>query len=243
VLRGDSYRLQSDSLAIRTACDGKRQTITVPSGTTVAIGGPIGGRRLIEVDWNGEKVLLFADDSEHSEASFFCDSRTLRRGVGSTEMEGRERALIEHSMDLAESNQELERFAFAAAHDLYEPLRTIRGMVELFLERNGSTLDKESAEMLTFIVGSADRMGRLIRNLLDFATLDQEVETAEIDTEAVVTVAVRELKKAVEDSRWILASLRVGRTATSKVHLWVWRSYTPTCQPSGVPRTNMRICL
>ena len=135
--RETSYRLQSDSLAIRTTSDGKRHTITVPSGTTVAIvEGPIGGRRLVEVDWDGEKVLIFADDLQHSEDSFFSDERTLRRGVGSNETDGREQALIEHSMDLAKSNQELERFAFVAAHDLQEPLRSIQAVTELVLERN-----------------------------------------------------------------------------------------------------------
>ena len=64
-------------------------------------------------------------------------------------MEGLEQALIEHSMDLAESNHELERFAFVAAHDLREPLRSIRGMADSFLERNGSTLDKDRLKCST----------------------------------------------------------------------------------------------
>jgi len=95
MLRGDSYRLQSDSLAIRTTSDGKRHTITVPFGTTVAVvEGPVAGRRLVEIDWDGENVLIFADDLQHSHGSFFSDERTLRRGVGFSEMEGREQALI-----------------------------------------------------------------------------------------------------------------------------------------------------
>jgi len=73
-----------------------------------------------------------------------------------------------------------------------------------FLELNGSTLDKESAQMLNFIVSGADRMGRLIHDLLNFATFGQEAEIAEVDTHAVAKLAVRELEKAVEDSGAII---------------------------------------
>jgi len=209
MFRGNSYQLRSDSLAIRTTGDGERRTATVPSGTTgVILQGPIGGRRLVEVDWNGENVLIFADDLQHSEESYCSDERRLRRGVGGrtcwNETNEREQALIEHSMDLAKSNEELERFAFVAAHDLREPLRSIQAMAEVFLERNGSMLDQESAQLLRFILKSAHRMRRLIKDLLDFATIGQEATTTRIETSAVVNLALRELHKAVEESRAII---------------------------------------
>lgn len=198
---GNSYRLHSDSLAIRTSNDGKRHTITVPSGTTVAIvEGPVGGRRLVEIDWNGEKVLIFADDLEHSEESYFSDERTLRRGTHSNEAEGREQALIEHSMDLANSNLELERFAFVAAHDLREPLRSIQGVTQMLLDRNRRRPDAEAARLLKVVLTSTHRMMQLIHDLLNFATLGQEAEIAEVDTESVARLALRELEKTVTES-------------------------------------------
>src|SRR3954463_13212762 len=135
-----SYQLHSDSLAIRTASDGKRHPVTIPSGTTVtALDGPIGARRLLEVEWHGEKMLMFTDD--------FQD-----HGQSQSESGGPEQALIEHSLELARSNEELERFAFAVAHDLRAPLRSIQTMTQLFLERNAGTLNEESAHLLDFVV-------------------------------------------------------------------------------------------
>ena len=45
-----SYQLHSDSLAIRTANDGKRHAVTIPSGTRLTLlDAPLGIRRLVEV--------------------------------------------------------------------------------------------------------------------------------------------------------------------------------------------------
>jgi light-regulated signal transduction histidine kinase (bacteriophytochrome) len=117
-----------------------------------------------------------------------------------SETDERQQALIARLMDLAKSNEELERFAFVAAHDLREPLRSIQAMTEVFLERNGSTLDTESSQLLTSMLKSAHRMRRLIKDLLDFATLGKEAKITRIETSAVANLAVRELRKAVEES-------------------------------------------
>ena len=108
--------------------------------------------------------------------------------------------LIEHSLDLARSNEELERFAFTVAHDLQEPLRSIEAMTQLFLERNKSKLDTDSAHLLDFVVSSAERMKRLIHDLLEFAVVSHRFEASEVDSQAVVEIAVQQLHEAIEQS-------------------------------------------
>ena len=108
--------------------------------------------------------------------------------------------LIVHSLDLARSNEELERFTFAVAHDLQEPLRSIEGMTQLFLERNKSKLDTDSAHLLDFVVSSAERMKRLIHDLLEFAVVSHRFEASEVDSQAVVEIAVQQLHEAIEQS-------------------------------------------
>ena len=71
-------------------------------------------------------------------------------------------ALARHSELLARTNTELQHFAYAASHDLREPLRTITAYTQLVQLRGASQLDKKSAECLQFIVEAADRMGLLI---------------------------------------------------------------------------------
>jgi signal transduction histidine kinase len=202
VMSVQSYQLQSDSLAIRTANDGKRHAVTIPSGTRLGLlDAPLGARRLIEVVWNSEKVLMFTDDFQEDGQSP-PESRTNGNGTTrATQPDGIEQALIEHSLELARSNEELERFAFAVAHDLRAPLRSIETVTQLFLKRNAGTLHEESAQLLDFVVSSAERMDRLIQDLLEFAKVSQQVETSEVDAKAVAELAAQNLQEAVDQSR------------------------------------------
>jgi len=91
---------------------------------------------------------------------------------------------------LLESNSALEQFAYAASHDLQEPLRTISSYAELIIRRHGSELSEEGTQSLRFIIRAVSRMKALIENLLNYArvgtekeppvclSLDQDVETA-----------------------------------------------------------------
>ncbi len=75
---------------------------------------------------------------------------------------------LEHSVDaLKNANDELQQFAYAASHDLQEPLRTIASYAQL-LERRYAT-DKEASEYTAFIVEGVNRMNTLIRDLLIYS--------------------------------------------------------------------------
>src|SRR6266853_2483378 len=196
-----SYQLQSDSLAIRTAIDGKLHAVTIPSGTRLGLlDAPLFVRRLVEEIWKGEKVSMFTDDfQDHGQSP--PESHTNGNGAaGTNQPDGPEQALIELSLELIRSNEELERFAFAVAHDLRAPLRSIGTMTQLFLERSAGTLNEESAQLLDFVVSSAGRMDRLIRDLLDFATVSQQAETSEVDAKAIAELAAQNLQEAVDQS-------------------------------------------
>ncbi len=176
-------------------------THTIPSGTTLtALDASLGARRLIEVVWNGEKVLMFTDDfQDHVQSP--PESHTNGNGAaGTNQPDGPEQALIELSLELIRSNEELERFAFAVAHDLRAPLRSIGTMTQLFLERSAGTLNEESAQLLDFVVSSAGRMDRLIQDLLEFATVSQQAETSEVDAKAVAELAAQNLPTIVIES-------------------------------------------
>jgi two-component system, sensor histidine kinase len=78
----------------------------------------------------------------------------------------RERALLE-------SNQELERFAYVASHDLQTPLRAVVGYAQLLQRRYAAALDAEGQALLAGVVAGGKDLSRLIRDLLEFSELGQ----------------------------------------------------------------------
>ncbi len=118
--------------------------------------------------------------------------------------------LDRQAKDLARSNADLERFAFAASHDLQEPLRTIKSYAELFLRRYGHSLDSDGQIHLSFIAGAAQRMSALIRDLLTYAQVlrQQPPETGPVDCAAVLAIVLRQCDLLIRESG---AQVRVDR--------------------------------
>jgi signal transduction histidine kinase len=70
---------------------------------------------------------------------------------------------------LEEKNEDLERFALVAAHDLKTPLINISSLSQLFLKQYKETLDSEGLEMLEMIISSSDNLIGLIDGLLHYS--------------------------------------------------------------------------
>ncbi len=92
---------------------------------------------------------------------------------------------------LKRSNTELESFAYAATHDLQEPLRTIISFAQLLEKRAGNTLSADSTEYLQTIVGASFRMSELIQGLLDYSRINREP----VDDKSVNLTELLELVK------------------------------------------------
>jgi PAS domain S-box-containing protein len=102
---------------------------------------------------------------------------------------------------LTESNTALEQFAYAASHDLQEPLRTIRSYAELLASKHVGKLDADSGKFLKFIVSAADRMGNLIQDLLAYARLTTDNERpSSIALDEDLEAALTHLEGAIKES-------------------------------------------
>lgn len=75
--------------------------------------------------------------------------------------------LIENNTQLLAINEELDRFAYVASHDLQEPLRKIMVFSDKILSKPEN--EKETEKYLKKIVGSSQRMQSLINDLLQFS--------------------------------------------------------------------------
>lgn len=77
--------------------------------------------------------------------------------------------LIENNRQLKMTNDELERFAYVASHDLQEPLRKIMIFGDRFSTKYLKNLDDEAKDYIDRIMRASERMQLLIKNLLAFS--------------------------------------------------------------------------
>lgn len=103
--------------------------------------------------------------------------------------------LLRQTRELEESNKELEQFAYAASHDLQEPLRKITSFVQLFARRYSEKVDANAQEYIDIIVEGAQRMKSLIDDLLRYSrvTGGERAFTA-VDLQQVLTGVRKDLE-------------------------------------------------
>ncbi|WP_207591740.1 PAS domain S-box protein [Halomontanus rarus] len=98
----------------------------------------------------------------------------------------------ERQRKLEESNKRLEQFAYAASHDLQEPLRMVSSYLQLIERRYEDELDEDGREFLGYAVDGADRMREMIDGLLEYSRVDARGDPFEPVDLAGVIADVRE---------------------------------------------------
>ena len=84
------------------------------------------------------------------------------------------------AQEAARSNEALQQFAWVAAHDLQEPLRTVTGFLDLLAQRLSDQMDEKSRHYITRVRAGAGRMGNLIEDLLAYSRIQTKAQVLQV---------------------------------------------------------------
>jgi len=104
-----------------------------------------------------------------------------------------EKKVHDRTVELENSNKELEAFSYSVSHDLHAPLRIIDGYAAILSEKTAGKLDEEGNKILNHIRHKAKRMGTLIDELLKLSYLGRkELASEMVDMDTVVRSVIKE---------------------------------------------------
>lgn len=105
-----------------------------------------------------------------------------------------EEELIAKANLLEAANKEMEAFTYTVSHDLRSPLRAIHGYSQLLLEDFGEHLNDEGHRILKSVMANAQRMSKLIDDLLEFSRLGRkQINKVEVEPGKLAANVYREL--------------------------------------------------
>jgi PAS domain S-box-containing protein len=128
----------------------------------------------------------------------------------------RTRELREANEALRQSNDDLSQFAYAASHDLQEPLRMVALYGQLFQKRYKGKLDDDAGRSLNFMITGAQRMEMLLRDLLAYSQTGSDQEpAAPVNCQEILARVALNLQAAIEQNK---ATVTWGRLPEVKAH-------------------------
>ena len=162
------------------------------SASAVTSGDRVGG-----LDNGADRYLVEPVDSEVLLATVRA---LLRMRRAETELAKANKALQDANELLIRRNEDLQRFAYAASHDLQEPLRTISNFAGLLERRYAGKLDPDADQILTYIQQGASRMSTLIQGSLIYEQASQEGDGwTSVDLSQVLEWTLKDLEQSITE--------------------------------------------
>lgn len=117
----------------------------------------------------------------------------------------RQQKLLE---ELQRSNQNLEEFAYAASHDLKEPIRKVLFFSDRLRQRLKDKLDPEDLQLFGRLEAANQRMGSLVDDLLSYSQVSQQpLHNQEVDLNSLVQIILEDLELEIQEKK---ATVQVG---------------------------------
>ncbi len=110
--------------------------------------------------------------------------------------------LRDETARLTQSNNELERFAYIASHDLREPLRMVTSYCRLLEKRYAEDLDSDARDIIAFAVEGAQRMDRLVSGLVLYSrVMTHGASFQSVDLGTVLSRVLRDMSVRIAEAK------------------------------------------
>jgi PAS domain S-box-containing protein len=140
------------------------------------------------------KIIYNKEDTPHIDG--------IARDI--TQMKESEFKIANQNKKLQIQNKELEQFAYITSHDLQEPLLTLKCFSELIKADFPKDLNENINQYLDFILESSDRMQKLVKGLLDYSRIGNQIEIATVDCNEIVNDAINSLSDLINENKALI---------------------------------------
>ena len=141
--------------------------------------------------------VISRQELEQSEERYRQLASELERRVGQRTDE-----LHQANIELVNSNNNLQQFAYAASHDMQEPLRKIQSFGSRLLSTYSEKLDDNGKYMLNRIQDASKRMSAMIDDLLAYSRLTtREGEFDEVRLSEIVHSVLADLEISIQEQK------------------------------------------
>jgi PAS domain S-box-containing protein len=117
-------------------------------------------------------------------------------------VEERTEELVASNDALRQSNEDLNQFAYAASHDLQEPLRMVALFSQMLHSSYAGRLDPEADQYISYVVNGAQTMEQLLKDLLEYSQAGSKSEgpPQPVDCETIMEKVLLNLKVSIEQN-------------------------------------------
>jgi len=156
-------------------------------------------------------VILFRFSTSLEQADQQREAAAREARQLNAELEQRVR---ERTVELENAVKELEAFSYTVAHDLRSPLRGMNGFSRYLLANYQDRLDERGRDYLARISKAAERLGRLIDDLLNLARISRiPLKVEEVNLSTLAREAIEELRRR-EPERRVTVEIVPGLTVS-----------------------------
>ena len=108
--------------------------------------------------------------------------------------------ILRLNADLRQFNEELERFAYICSHDMQEPVRMMNVYAGLLHEDCEPTLTEKSSKYIRLITSNAERMQKMIQDILTFSRVGrEEIQVERVDCNAIAHEILVEFESVIAE--------------------------------------------